>query len=125
VIIRISHSLSTHLFILLTTTSNNFKESKFLLNIQLNNAFLCRPSIEYFIIFNKIDLLSVCPSHCETCSPTGECCDPNCLGGCTSHITGRSSCFSCRGFLYNNKCVNKCPKHTYEVSQTNLILKIR
>jgi insulin receptor len=71
-----------------------------------NNGRLCWNS--------QICQKQFCPSHCETCSPTGECCDPNCLGGCTSHITGRSSCFSCRGFLYNNKCVNKCPKHTYE-----------
>ncbi|XP_054160500.1 insulin receptor-like [Oppia nitens] len=57
-----------------------------------------------------------CPVECErnnqSCSRSGRCCDKNCLSGCSNSDVNQ--CFSCQKFFHLNKCVNKCPKDTYE-----------
>lgn len=69
------------------------------------------------------------PSHslaaCEcsnanlTCTETGECCPKQCIGGCkgSSKNPMEQVCFTCRHFIYQNKCYETCPPDTYEVSR--------
>ena len=63
-----------------------------------------------------------CPQECErfglSCSRKGQCCDKNCLSGCA--VDSNQTCFTCRKFFFQNKCVHKCPENTYEV--LNIVL---
>ena len=55
-----------------------------------------------------------CDPKCERsgCLPNGECCDKQCLGGCTGPRS--SDCVSCKGVSVNNICVGNCPSNMYK-----------
>lgn len=54
-----------------------------------------------------------CPAKCEKsgCTETGECCDKQCLGGCTGKKM--SDCIACKGYRFNNLCLGSCPGNMY------------
>lgn len=68
-----------------------------------------------------------CPDNCVnnnlTCTPSGQCCEKGCLSGCTINSYSQK-CYSCKGFSYKNKCVNKCPKDTYEYLDRRCVSKL-
>ncbi|KAG9467449.1 hypothetical protein GDO78_014924, partial [Eleutherodactylus coqui] len=47
------------------------------------------------------------------CTSSGECCHPECLGGCRSPRDSRT-CVACRNFFFNGQCLPSCPAKTYE-----------
>ena len=52
----------------------------------------------------------------RTCTATGECCPEKCLGGCfypDPLVRTNLTCFACKKFVYQNRCVDKCPNGTY------------
>ncbi|KAG8449906.1 hypothetical protein GDO86_016543 [Hymenochirus boettgeri] len=54
--------------------------------------------------------------HCGeniACSNTGECCHPECLGGCNRTGDPRA-CVACRNFYIDHLCLPSCPPGTYE-----------
>ncbi|XP_062251588.1 insulin receptor b [Platichthys flesus] len=61
-------------------------------------------------------------NHCQTmcldnckhggCNLKGQCCDHQCLGGCTEPGNA-SSCVACRFLQHGNTCVEKCPAGYY------------
>ncbi|KAJ8248807.1 hypothetical protein GJAV_G00227970 [Gymnothorax javanicus] len=56
----------------------------------------------------------VCPEHCgkRACTASGECCHPQCLGGC-SEPDSDTSCSSCVHYFHEGRCVVDCPPGTY------------
>ncbi|XP_048828514.1 insulin-like growth factor 1a receptor isoform X2 [Brienomyrus brachyistius] len=57
----------------------------------------------------------VCPDRCErrACTPTGECCHPQCLGSCTVPDSD-TSCAACLHYFHEDRCVPDCPAGTYK-----------
>lgn len=57
---------------------------------------------------------AVCLDNCKhgACSLQGQCCDDQCLGGC-SEPGNASSCVACRNLQHGNTCVEKCPPGYY------------
>ncbi|XP_077114794.1 insulin receptor-related protein isoform X1 [Ranitomeya variabilis] len=56
----------------------------------------------------------VCNCGADTsCTSHGDCCHPECLGGCSSP-GDRGACVACRNFFFNDKCLPSCPANTYE-----------
>ncbi|MBN3310814.1 IGF1R factor, partial [Amia calva] len=57
----------------------------------------------------------VCPVECEkrACTETGECCHPECLGGCTVP-NNNSACAACTHYNHEGRCVPDCPPDTYK-----------
>uniref|UniRef100_A0A1B6DYS9 Tyrosine-protein kinase receptor n=1 Tax=Clastoptera arizonana TaxID=38151 RepID=A0A1B6DYS9_9HEMI len=64
--------------------------------------------------WNGQECQKVCPSHCgsRTCNDKGECCDDHCIGGCSG--PGPNNCLACRGVLFQNECLEKCPANVFE-----------
>uniref|UniRef100_A0A8C3JDZ2 receptor protein-tyrosine kinase n=1 Tax=Calidris pygmaea TaxID=425635 RepID=A0A8C3JDZ2_9CHAR len=55
----------------------------------------------------------VCPCGAgSACTPGGECCHPECLGGCGRPRDSRA-CVACRHFHFNGRCLPSCPPGTY------------
>uniref|UniRef100_A0A8C3PF28 Tyrosine-protein kinase receptor n=1 Tax=Chrysemys picta bellii TaxID=8478 RepID=A0A8C3PF28_CHRPI len=55
----------------------------------------------------------VCPcGDGIACTVTGECCHPECLGGCSRPWDSRA-CVACRHFHFNGHCLTSCPARTY------------
>ncbi|KAM7388215.1 hypothetical protein PAMP_024407 [Pampus punctatissimus] len=56
----------------------------------------------------------MCLDNCKhgACSLQGQCCDDQCLGGC-SEPGNASSCVACRNLQHGNTCVEKCPPGYY------------
>nr|XP_025035924.1 insulin receptor-related protein [Pelodiscus sinensis] len=55
----------------------------------------------------------VCPcGEGIACTAGGECCHPECLGGCSRPWDSRS-CVACRRFYFNGHCLPSCPARTY------------
>lgn len=56
----------------------------------------------------------MCSDSCKhgACTPQGQCCHDQCLGGC-SHPGNFSSCVACRNLQHGNTCVDKCPSGYY------------
>ncbi|XP_062849775.1 insulin receptor a [Trichomycterus rosablanca] len=56
----------------------------------------------------------MCPSSCKTraCTPDGQCCHPQCLGGCVKPDSA-SQCVGCRHYLHSGACVEACPPGYY------------
>ncbi|NXL85915.1 INSRR protein, partial [Alectura lathami] len=55
-------------------------------------------------------------SYCQkggACTAAGDCCHPECLGGCGRPRDSRS-CVACRHFHFNGHCLPSCPPRTYE-----------
>uniref|UniRef100_A0A452GZ67 Tyrosine-protein kinase receptor n=1 Tax=Gopherus agassizii TaxID=38772 RepID=A0A452GZ67_9SAUR len=46
------------------------------------------------------------------CTAAGECCHPECLGGCSRPWDSRA-CVACRHFHFNGHCLTSCPTRTY------------
>eukprot|EP00064_Thunnus_orientalis_P019025 superscaffoldBa00004592_g19135 len=59
-------------------------------------------------------ILGMCLDNCKhgACSLQGQCCDDQCLGGC-SEPGNASSCVACRNLQHGNTCVEKCPPGYY------------
>eukprot|EP00079_Xenopus_tropicalis_P012260 XP_002939040.2 PREDICTED: insulin receptor-related protein isoform X2 [Xenopus tropicalis] len=56
----------------------------------------------------------VCPCKEDiACSNTGECCHPECLGGCNKAGDPRA-CVACRNFYIDDQCLPSCPPGTFE-----------
>ncbi|XP_071583010.1 LOW QUALITY PROTEIN: insulin receptor-related protein-like [Heliangelus exortis] len=56
----------------------------------------------------------VCPCGVgSACTPWGDCCHPECLGGC-GRPRDSSSCVACRHFQFQGVCLPSCPPRTYE-----------
>ncbi|KAG7473244.1 hypothetical protein MATL_G00093620 [Megalops atlanticus] len=57
----------------------------------------------------------VCPSKCEkrACTETGECCHPQCLGGCAVPDSD-TACAACLHYFHEGQCVPDCPGGTYK-----------
>ncbi|XP_075700947.1 insulin receptor-related protein [Rhinoderma darwinii] len=56
----------------------------------------------------------VCNCDKDTaCTSSGDCCHPECLGGCSSPGDSRT-CVACRNFLFDDQCLPSCPSNTYE-----------
>ncbi|KAI1904514.1 hypothetical protein AGOR_G00006430 [Albula goreensis] len=55
-----------------------------------------------------------CPAKCEkrACTQTGECCHPQCLGGC-SEPDSDTACAACLHYFHEGRCVVTCPPDTY------------
>ncbi|NXL68134.1 INSRR protein, partial [Chordeiles acutipennis] len=49
----------------------------------------------------------------SACTATGECCHPECLGGCGRPRDNRA-CVACRHFHFNGHCLPSCPPRTYQ-----------
>ncbi|XP_040268511.1 insulin receptor-related protein isoform X2 [Bufo bufo] len=47
------------------------------------------------------------------CTSGGDCCHPECLGGCSSPRDSWT-CVACRNFFFNGQCLPSCPANTYE-----------
>ncbi|XP_056401019.1 insulin receptor-related protein [Hyla sarda] len=47
------------------------------------------------------------------CTSSGDCCHPECLGGCSSPGDSET-CVACRNFFFNGQCLPSCPANTYE-----------
>ncbi|XP_060614199.2 insulin receptor-related protein [Anolis sagrei] len=47
------------------------------------------------------------------CTSSGECCNPECLGGC-SRARDHRACVACRHFELNGRCLRSCPELTYQ-----------
>ncbi|XP_030304817.1 insulin receptor-related protein [Calypte anna] len=57
---------------------------------------------------------TVCPCGVgSACTPWGECCHPECLGGC-GRPRDSGSCVACRHFQFQGVCLPSCPPRTYE-----------
>jgi len=56
------------------------------------------------------------------CSPSGEKCHPECIGGCEIP-NNASTCHGCRNFETDGVCVNKCPAGTYELLDWRCVTK--
>ncbi|KAK7889502.1 hypothetical protein WMY93_025062 [Mugilogobius chulae] len=56
----------------------------------------------------------MCSDSCKygACTPQGQCCHDQCLGGC-SEPANSSSCVACRNLQHENTCVDKCPPGYY------------
>ncbi|XP_065276091.1 insulin receptor-related protein [Emys orbicularis] len=55
----------------------------------------------------------VCPcGDGIACTAAGECCHPECLGGCSRPWDSRA-CVACRHFHFNGHCLTSCPARTY------------
>ncbi|XP_074836963.1 insulin receptor-related protein isoform X3 [Carettochelys insculpta] len=55
----------------------------------------------------------VCPcGEGIACTASGECCHPECLGGCSRPWDSRT-CVACRHFYFNGHCLPTCPARTY------------
>uniref|UniRef100_A0A8C8SKG9 Tyrosine-protein kinase receptor n=1 Tax=Pelusios castaneus TaxID=367368 RepID=A0A8C8SKG9_9SAUR len=55
----------------------------------------------------------VCPcGDGIACTATGECCHPECLGGC-SRPWDSNACVVCRHFYFDGHCLPSCPARTY------------
>uniref|UniRef100_A0A8C4WS54 Tyrosine-protein kinase receptor n=1 Tax=Gopherus evgoodei TaxID=1825980 RepID=A0A8C4WS54_9SAUR len=55
----------------------------------------------------------VCPcGDGIACTAAGECCHPECLGGCSRPWDSRA-CVACRHFHFNGHCLTSCPTRTY------------
>ncbi|XP_054829766.1 insulin receptor-related protein [Eublepharis macularius] len=56
----------------------------------------------------------VCPCKgAAACTSSGECCHPECLGGC-SRPWDNQACVACRHFYFNGLCLRSCPDLTYQ-----------
>uniref|UniRef100_A0A8C6Q7F4 Tyrosine-protein kinase receptor n=1 Tax=Nothobranchius furzeri TaxID=105023 RepID=A0A8C6Q7F4_NOTFU len=57
---------------------------------------------------------TMCMDKCKhgSCSPQGQCCHDQCLGGC-SEPGNASSCVSCKNLHHGSTCVEKCPPEYY------------
>ncbi|XP_011494410.1 PREDICTED: insulin-like peptide receptor [Ceratosolen solmsi marchali] len=67
------------------------------------------------LCWNKQRCQKVCSNKCgeRACTPSGDCCHPSCLGGCTGPTA--FDCKVCREVIVNNsQCVSSCPVDTYE-----------
>lgn len=55
-----------------------------------------------------------CDPKCgdRACNDKGECCHPQCLGGCTGPTA--SDCIVCRNVIIGKECKDRCTKGTYE-----------
>lgn len=59
-------------------------------------------------------LPTVCPCpHGLACTPGGECCHVECLGGC-SRPDDPGACVACRHFYFQGACHQACPPGTYQ-----------
>ncbi|ULT98763.1 hypothetical protein L3Y34_000253 [Caenorhabditis briggsae] len=56
------------------------------------------------------------------CSPEGERCHEQCLGGCDAP-NDDTQCSACRHLHYNGKCVAKCPKNMYVLMGRRCVTK--
>ncbi|XP_033821219.1 insulin receptor b [Periophthalmus magnuspinnatus] len=56
----------------------------------------------------------MCSDSCKhgACTPQGQCCHDQCLGGC-SEPGNYSSCVACRNLQHGSTCVDKCPPGYY------------
>lgn len=56
----------------------------------------------------------MCSDSCKhrACTPQGQCCHDQCLGGC-SEPGNASSCVACRNLQHGNTCLDKCPPGYY------------
>uniref|UniRef100_A0A669EAE2 Tyrosine-protein kinase receptor n=1 Tax=Oreochromis niloticus TaxID=8128 RepID=A0A669EAE2_ORENI len=56
----------------------------------------------------------MCSDNCKhsACTPQGQCCHDQCLGGC-SEPGNASSCVACRNLQHGSACVEKCPPGYY------------
>ncbi|KAF7242974.1 Insulin receptor [Varanus komodoensis] len=52
----------------------------------------------------------VCPPPCKSqgCTPTGECCHPECLGSCLEPDDA-GKCVACRNYMLDGRCLETCP----------------
>ncbi|ERE87385.1 insulin receptor-related protein [Cricetulus griseus] len=56
----------------------------------------------------------VCPCpHGLACTPRGECCHSECLGGCSQPEDSRA-CVACRHLYFQGACLRACPPGTYQ-----------
>ncbi|CAL8404701.1 unnamed protein product [Boreogadus saida] len=55
-----------------------------------------------------------CPEACarRACTAAGECCHPQCLGGCTA-AADATACAACTHYHHGGRCVPDCPAGTY------------
>ncbi|KAK3923159.1 Insulin-like receptor [Frankliniella fusca] len=64
----------------------------------------------------------VCSPECgkSGCLPSGECCDKQCLGGCTGPTNKK--CTACQRVSYTNHCITSCPPNEYEFLERRCVL---
>jgi len=55
-----------------------------------------------------------CPEACArgACTAAGECCHPQCLGGCSA-AGDAGACSACLHYQHAGRCVAHCPPGTY------------
>uniref|UniRef100_A0ABD2XMG2 Tyrosine-protein kinase receptor n=1 Tax=Trichogramma kaykai TaxID=54128 RepID=A0ABD2XMG2_9HYME len=97
-------------------------ENVIAMNMPMNECPVCdkdcppRPTNpEEKLCWNKQTCQKVCPKACgdRACSPSGECCHPFCVGGCSGPLA--SDCQLCREVVVNQtQCIDSCPPGTYE-----------
>lgn len=61
-----------------------------------------------------------CAESCKGgCNDKGECCNPQCVGGCDNDDV--NLCLSCRNLAFNNTCVMECPLGYYNYLQRSCL----
>ncbi|KAK9889047.1 hypothetical protein WA026_004327 [Henosepilachna vigintioctopunctata] len=68
------------------------------------------------LCWNRLHCQKICPKGCSACNSRGECCHPNCLGGCA--LDDVNNCSVCSKFeVWDGsvrKCLDSCPNGTLE-----------
>ncbi|XP_062306973.1 insulin receptor-like [Osmerus eperlanus] len=67
-----------------------------------------------YCCWNQHHCQKLCPHNCKNrvCTPQGQCCHEQCLGGCSQEANA-SSCVSCRNLQHGPSCVDACPPGHY------------
>ncbi|BES91399.1 tyrosine-protein kinase receptor [Nesidiocoris tenuis] len=65
------------------------------------------------LCWNSRHCQRICHCNGSSCSSTGECCHPTCLGGCQRGLDPHH-CNACKNFRIGNSCIERCPNNTYE-----------
>nr|CAI5859006.1 unnamed protein product [Callosobruchus analis] len=82
-------------------------------------------SRERYLCWNKNHHQKIFRSNCTACNENGQCCSPECLGGCS--IQNNSQCTVCRNLalLFGDKkqCVQECPANYYKYLDRRCVTK--
>lgn len=94
-------------------TNNCDNEFEELLSIFLFAAACLRESNGF--CWNQQSCQIKCNCGGSSCTRSGKCCDPNCVGGCDENDV--TKCNACSKFLVDDtsECRESCPKGYFEV----------
>ncbi|KAF7989857.1 hypothetical protein HCN44_008531 [Aphidius gifuensis] len=78
-----------------------------------------------YLCWNAQHCQKVCERQCGNlpCSPSGECCHSECIGGCSD--LSPNTCYSCKNYLSSNgtTCVSECDANSYLYMERRCISK--